>query len=119
MNTKWDFIMGSVYLPYTQLTSHIGILSIVFIHINTLQYDLMSKPTLSTPPTEADESVSRAPTPAHDVSYDQSHYPSLFAAEDHHFWFQTRNKVISTLVQQLMVEYPTGYRFLEIGCGNG
>jgi SAM-dependent methyltransferase len=54
-----------------------------------------------------------------DKSYDQSHFPDLFAAEDRHFWFQTRNKVISVLAQQLMVDYPAGYRFLEIGCGNG
>ncbi|MEO8609026.1 MAG: class I SAM-dependent methyltransferase [Chloroflexota bacterium] len=54
-----------------------------------------------------------------DKSYDQSHFPDLFAAEDRHFWFQTRNKVISTLAQQLMADYPAGYRFLEIGCGNG
>lgn len=53
------------------------------------------------------------------VSYDQSHFSSLFPAEDKHFWFQARNQVISTVVRQLAAEYQPGYRFLEIGCGNG
>jgi SAM-dependent methyltransferase len=54
-----------------------------------------------------------------EISYNESHFPSLFAIEDHHFWFQVRNKIISTLVKQLVTEYQPGYRFLEIGCGNG
>jgi len=54
-----------------------------------------------------------------EASYDQSHYPSLFAAEDRHFWFRVRKRVIGALTQQLVAEFPPGYRFLEIGCGNG
>jgi SAM-dependent methyltransferase len=93
----------------------------VFIDMNRLQYTLMSKPTLSSSPPIAvdDEAVSIVSQSKPDASYDQFHYPFLFAAEDRHFWFQTRNKVISALAQQLMAEYPDGFRFLEIGCGNG
>jgi SAM-dependent methyltransferase len=66
------------------------------------------------------DGVANAPsTQLHEASYDQWHYPSLFAAEDRHFWFQMRNKVIASLVKQLTPDYQPGYRFLEIGCGNG
>ena len=53
------------------------------------------------------------------ISYDSAHFSALFSAEDAHFWFQARNHIIGTLVQQLDSEYTAGYRFLEIGCGNG
>jgi SAM-dependent methyltransferase len=58
-------------------------------------------------------------TRSSNVSYDRSHFSSLFPAEDGHFWFQARNHIIATLVKQLDTEYQSGYRFLEIGCGNG
>jgi SAM-dependent methyltransferase len=54
-----------------------------------------------------------------DISYDQSHYPALFQAEDRHFWFQARNQIIATVAKQLDTTYQPGYRFMEIGCGNG
>lgn len=57
--------------------------------------------------------------PIPDISYDESHFSSLFDAEDRHFWFQARNHIIAALVKQLVTEYEPGYRFLEIGCGNG
>jgi SAM-dependent methyltransferase len=80
----------------------------------------MTKSTLSTSTNEVDDlTTSASPVPKADVSYDQSHFPDLFAAEDHHFWFRARNKVISALAQQLIADYPAGYRFMEIGCGNG
>lgn len=74
-------------------------------------------PTLDYPTTD-DGVISSSTSPA-EASYDQSHYPSLFAAEDRHFWFKVRNKVIAALTRQLIAEFQPGYRFLEIGCGNG
>lgn len=53
------------------------------------------------------------------ISYDPAHFPALLSAEEKHFWFRARNAIIATLVRQLDLEYSLGYRFLEIGCGNG
>lgn len=46
-------------------------------------------------------------------------FAELFAAEDRHFWFRARNRVIGAVVQQLVAGFPAGYRVLEIGCGTG
>jgi SAM-dependent methyltransferase len=51
--------------------------------------------------------------------YDPSHFASLFAVEDRHFWFRARNRVISVLVSQAAAGLPPGHRVLEIGCGDG
>lgn len=80
----------------------------------------MTKSTLSTSINEVDDLASGTiPVPKADISYDQSHFPDLFAAENRHFWFRARNKVISALAQQLVADFPAGYRLVEIGCGNG
>jgi SAM-dependent methyltransferase len=43
----------------------------------------------------------------------------LFAVEDRHFWFRSRNEVISALVENEVRRLPAGYRVLEVGCGTG
>jgi SAM-dependent methyltransferase len=73
----------------------------------------------TTYPTADDGVLNSSTASPAEASYDQSHYPSLFAAEDRHFWFKVRNKVIAALTRQLIAEFQPGYRFLEIGCGNG
>jgi SAM-dependent methyltransferase len=66
--------------------------------------------------------MSRTPaggrTPPTDT-YDPTFFTQLFAIEDRHFWFQARNRVIGTVVDQLTRPLPTGYRVLEVGCGTG
>lgn len=52
-------------------------------------------------------------------SYDPAHFAPLFASEDRHFWFRTRNLVISLLVKQLVAGFGPGARVLEVGCGTG
>jgi len=51
--------------------------------------------------------------------YDPSFYESLYAAEDWHFWFRSRNAVIATMAAQAIAGLSPGYRVLELGCGNG
>ena len=53
------------------------------------------------------------------TSYDPDYFARLFAIEDRHFWFKTRNRIIATLVKQETVSLSPGYRVLEIGCGTG
>jgi len=56
----------------------------------------------------------------------QSFYPDddllfreLVAAEDCHFWFIARNKVIAAALRRATRSLPAGFRTLEIGCGTG
>ena len=51
--------------------------------------------------------------------YDPSHFETLFAAEDQHFWFRARNQVISMFARQVTRNLAPGYRVLEMGCGDG
>ena len=51
--------------------------------------------------------------------YDPSFYEALFAAEDRHFWFRSRNRVIAKMASQAVDGLNPGYRVLELGCGNG
>jgi SAM-dependent methyltransferase len=53
------------------------------------------------------------------ASYDPTYFALLFAIEDRHFWFRTRNRVIATFVSQITASLAPGYRVLEIGCGTG
>ena len=46
-------------------------------------------------------------------------FADLFAAEDRHFWFCGRNRVIGTAVRRLVRAFPPGYRVLDVGCGTG
>ena len=52
-------------------------------------------------------------------SYDRSYFEPLFAIEDRHFWFRARNRVIATVVSQIIANLVPGYRVLEVGCGTG
>lgn len=51
--------------------------------------------------------------------YDAAYFQMLAAAEDRHFWFTARNRVIAAIVEQLVRDRPAGYRVLEVGCGTG
>jgi SAM-dependent methyltransferase len=44
---------------------------------------------------------------------------ALFRAEQRHFWFRSRNRVLGRVVGGLTATLPDGYRVLEVGCGNG
>jgi SAM-dependent methyltransferase len=52
-------------------------------------------------------------------SYDARYFEPLFAIEDKHFWFRSRNLIISGLVQRMVQRFQPGYRVLEVGCGTG
>ena len=65
------------------------------------------------------EAAAERDTNAPTQSYDPAHFAPLFAAEDRHFWFRARNRVIATLVRQIAKQWSPGYRVLEVGCGTG
>jgi hypothetical protein len=46
--------------------------------------------------------------------YDPDFYEALFSAEDRHFWFRSRNRVIATLASQVVAGLAPGYRVLEL-----
>lgn len=52
-------------------------------------------------------------------SYDPAFFDLISAIEDRHFWFRSRNSIISNLVRQITRELEPGYLVLEIGCGTG
>jgi SAM-dependent methyltransferase len=53
------------------------------------------------------------------TTYDAQHFEPLFAIEDKHFWFRSRNAAISRLVKPLIANFEPGYHILELGCGTG
>jgi SAM-dependent methyltransferase len=53
------------------------------------------------------------------TSYDPDYFNPLFLAEDRHFWFRSRNKIIADSLGKIIDSLPDGYRMLEIGCGTG
>ena len=55
----------------------------------------------------------------HEDTYDPAYQEALFAAEQRHFWFVVRNRLISRVVRRTLGDLPTGSRVLELGCGNG
>jgi len=52
-------------------------------------------------------------------SFDPTYFEFLFDIEERHFWFRTRNRIISALVGQITASLEPGYRVLEVGCGTG
>ena len=52
------------------------------------------------------------------TSYTPNQFAPLFAAEDRHFWFRSRNRCISAALRTLP-DFGTIRRVLEVGCGNG
>jgi SAM-dependent methyltransferase len=46
-------------------------------------------------------------------------FAELFAAQDRHFWFCARNRVLANVVQRITQNLADGFRVLEVGCGTG
>jgi SAM-dependent methyltransferase len=51
--------------------------------------------------------------------YEPHFFETLARIEDRHFWFRFRNRVLLSLVQDVVKPLPSGFRMLEAGCGNG
>jgi ubiquinone/menaquinone biosynthesis C-methylase UbiE len=52
-------------------------------------------------------------------SYDQTYFEKLYQIEDRHFWFKTRQAIVSVLTEQIIAGFQQGYLVMEIGCGTG
>ncbi len=52
-------------------------------------------------------------------SYDQTYFEKLYQIEDRHFWFKTRQAIVSVLTKQIISDFQQGYLVMEIGCGTG
>lgn len=50
---------------------------------------------------------------------EQPRFADLYTAEQQHFWFRHRRRVLGELFAQLVAGLPAGYQVLEVGCGNG
>jgi len=55
----------------------------------------------------------------HKDTYDPAYQQALFDAEERHFWFLARNRLISRVVRRCLNDLPQGSCVLELGCGNG
>ncbi len=51
--------------------------------------------------------------------FDPSLFQDLALAEDRHFWFRARNRLIFELTRNLSRKFNPGYFVLEVGCGTG
>jgi SAM-dependent methyltransferase len=51
--------------------------------------------------------------------FDARFVPHLRAAEDRHFWFVARNRILAALLSGIEPTLPADYRVLEVGCGDG
>ena len=56
---------------------------------------------------------------SHWSAFDAAGIQRLVAAEDRHFWFQSRNETIAALALRPIRELHDGFRILEVGCGSG
>jgi SAM-dependent methyltransferase len=61
--------------------------------------------------------VSAGESPA--ARFNPAYFEQLFRIEDRHFWFHTRNRILSAVVAQITASLPGDCKVLEIGCGNG
>ena len=52
------------------------------------------------------------------VNTDKPDFKSLYAAEEKHFWFRYRNKILGDIISNLLKGHVNP-RILELGCGNG
>lgn len=59
-----------------------------------------------------------APDARPDATYTAEQFAPLFAAEDRHFWFRTRNRCIVAALRSLP-DFAGIHRVLEVGCGTG
>src|SRR4051794_33702976 len=50
-------------------------------------------------------------TPA---GFEATHFDSLIAAEDKHFWFRARNRIIAAAVRRTVRNFPSDYNVLEV-----
>lgn len=46
-------------------------------------------------------------------------FDRLAAAEENHFWFRARNRLLKTVIADLVRPLAAGYQVLEVGCGTG
>jgi len=53
------------------------------------------------------------------TGYDPKHFELVFGVEDRHFWFRARNRALSEVVKSIHSVSESGYRVLEVGCGDG
>jgi SAM-dependent methyltransferase len=51
--------------------------------------------------------------------FNPGHFAPLWAAEEQHFWFRSRNDVLECIVRDEVSRLAPGYRVLEVGCGTG
>lgn len=50
------------------------------------------------------------------TGFDPKSFSALNQSEDGHYWFEPRNRLITTLIRRY---FPNASRYLEIGCGTG
>ncbi|MCC6796539.1 MAG: methyltransferase domain-containing protein [Candidatus Hydrogenedentes bacterium] len=53
------------------------------------------------------------------ASFDPAFFKVLHAAEDRHFWFRSRNRIIAAALQYIDAQLQPGYWAIEGGCGSG
>ncbi len=56
---------------------------------------------------------------SHWSAFDAAGIQRLVAAEDRHFWFRARNRIIAALAYRPIADLADGFHILEIGCGSG
>ncbi len=53
------------------------------------------------------------------VRYDAAYFGVIERVEDRHFWFTSRNAIITAALQPVTARLPGRPRLLEVGCGTG
>jgi len=53
-----------------------------------------------------------------EANYDPAFYAALFAMEDRHFWFRSRNRCIAAALR-LLPDFDSIRNVIEVGCGTG